>query len=331
MKHGIFISYSDFDKDKVGLIVQELEHNTLLYPIVIASNREALKPLAQKVADGIIEAKVIVPIITKNSINTQWINQEIGFATALQKKIMPVVQAELIETLKGFIHKQIDLPYNFLGNNNRGIENKNFIKHVRTLFADVELEYQSLTITEPLKEKTDFEKSLEKIEKANEELEFQSLKDTFLNSSEAVDFARTEVLDMFNELEEKMKKLQEKKFFIGFEKEVYNPTFILKCEGFSFSIAWQQKYSNTNLGALLYVRKWRGQLTKDPNAFAFPDEKPQLIQDDKYTFDRDRENKYCWLHQTDNKQYRSTQIVDSCIKWLVDKVTKAKLTGKGGS
>jgi hypothetical protein len=47
MKQGIFISYSDFDKDKVDLIVNELEGNTKFFPIVIASNREALKPLAQ--------------------------------------------------------------------------------------------------------------------------------------------------------------------------------------------------------------------------------------------------------------------------------------------
>ena len=44
---------------KVELIVKELEGSTKFFPIVIASNREALKPLAQKVADGIIQAKII--------------------------------------------------------------------------------------------------------------------------------------------------------------------------------------------------------------------------------------------------------------------------------
>jgi hypothetical protein len=53
------------------LIVNELEGNTKFFPIVIASNREALK---QKVADGIIQAKVILPILTENYIPTQWIN-----------------------------------------------------------------------------------------------------------------------------------------------------------------------------------------------------------------------------------------------------------------
>ncbi|MBK7855382.1 MAG: hypothetical protein IPJ79_11200 [Bacteroidetes bacterium] len=48
MKAEIFISYSDFDKDKVDLIVSELEGNIKFAPLVIASNREALKPLAKK-------------------------------------------------------------------------------------------------------------------------------------------------------------------------------------------------------------------------------------------------------------------------------------------
>lgn len=47
MKYGIFISYSDFDREKVEIIVDELKGNSEFYPIVIASNREALKPLAQ--------------------------------------------------------------------------------------------------------------------------------------------------------------------------------------------------------------------------------------------------------------------------------------------
>lgn len=54
MKEDIFISYCVKDIDKVGIIVKELESNTKFQPLVIASNREALKPLAKKVADGIV-------------------------------------------------------------------------------------------------------------------------------------------------------------------------------------------------------------------------------------------------------------------------------------
>jgi hypothetical protein len=328
MKQGIFISYSDFDKDKVDLIVNELEGNTKFFPIVIASNREALKPLAQKVADGIIQAKVIIPILTKNSIPTQWINQEIGFATALSKRIMPIVESDLIDKLKGFIHKQIDLPYNFLLNSDKTEEHKDFIKQVRNLLADLEEEFQKLVTAEEFPVKSDFEKSLEQADKLNEELEFQRLRTSYLNSVDGVEAAKTEVLNMYADIEEKIKKLQEKKFYFGFEKEVYQPSFILKSEGFSFSIAWQQQYSNLNEGALLYVRKWNGHLTKDTSAFYFPGEEPKMVSDNKYTFDRNRNNEICWLNQKDKKLYKSEKIVDDCLAWLVEQVAKKRLDRK---
>lgn len=326
MKHGIFISYSDFDKDKVELIVNELEGNTKFFPIVIASNREALKPLAQKVADGIIQAKIILPIMTQKSIQTQWINQEIGFATALSKKIMPIVESNLIDMLKGFIHKQIDLPYNFLPNTNKVQEHKDFVKQVRAILSDLERDFQSLITAEELPEKSDFEKSLEQADKMNEELEFKSQRTIFLNSAEGVETAKNEVLDMYSDIEEKVTKLREKKFNLGFEKEVYEPSFILKCEGFSFSIAWQQQYTNSNEGALLYVRRWKGHLTKDSTAFYFPGEEPQKLSDTKFNFDRNKKNEICWLNLTDNKQYSSTQIVDASLNWLVEQVAKKRLS-----
>lgn len=325
MKQGIFISYSDYDKDKVDLIVNELEGNTKFSPIVIASKREALKPLAKKVADGIIEAKVILPILTKNSIPTQWINQEIGFATALSKHIMPIVESDLIDNLKGFIHKQIDLPYNFQPNANKALENEEFVIQIRSLLADLEEEFQIFVTAEELPVKSDFEKSLEQADKLNEELEFQRQRTTYLNSANGIEAAKTEVLNMYLDIEEKIKKLQEKKFHFGFEKEVYQPSFILKSEGFSFSIAWQQQYSNSNEGALLYVRQWKGHFTKDSSAFYFPGKEPKMLSDIKYTFDRNRTNEICWLNQTDKKLYKSEKIVDTCLAWLVEQVAKKRL------
>lgn len=326
MKQGIFISYSDFDKNKVALIVKELEGSAKFYPIVIASNREALKPLAQKVADGIIHSKIVLPILTKNSVPTQWINQEIGFATALCKRIMPIVESELIDKLKGFIHKQIDLPYHYRSNEqDKSQEENDFIKQVRYLLADLEVGFDKLATTEELPEKTLFEKSLEQADKLNEELEFQTKRTSYLNSPDAVEAAKTKVLNMFADIEEKIKKLQEKKFHFGLEKEVHKPLFILKSEGFSFSIAWEQKFNNSNENAILFVRKWKGHLTKDSRAFYFPGDEPKMVSDNKYSFDRNRNFKFCWLNEIDNKQYESEQIVDDCLAWLIEQISNKRL------
>lgn len=328
MKHGIFVSYSDFDKEKVDLIVNELEGNTMFFPIVIASNREALKPLAKKVAEGIIQAKIILPILTKNSIPTQWINQEIGYATALGRRIMPIIESNIIGELKGFIHKQIDLPYNYQPNSNKAKEHKDFVKQVRNIISDLEKDFQTLTTVEELPEKTDFEKTLEQADNVNAELEFQRQRNAFINSAEGVEIANTEVLNMFADIEGKIKKLQDKNFPFVFEKEVYKPTFILKCEGFSFSIAWHQEYNNSNKNAILYVRQWKGHLTTKRDVFYFPNEEPKRISDTKFTFDRNRKSEICWLNQTDKKLYFSNQIVDTCLKWLTDKVSKKRLEKK---
>ena len=148
MKHELFISYSDADYDKVKLIIEELKSHTTFKPLIIANNRQAGKLLADKVKNGINRAHIIIPILTENSIKEQWLNQEIGYATAMNKKIMPIIQRDLIDNLKGFIHKQIDLPYKYSKGTNVGKlmwrlseqkkENSDFIKCFKILIKDIE-------------------------------------------------------------------------------------------------------------------------------------------------------------------------------------------------
>jgi hypothetical protein len=85
-----------------------------------------------------MSSAIIIPIITEQSITEQWINQEIGFATAIDKKIMPIIESGLIDTLKGFIHKQIDLPYTYQRESVRRQEDRNFIDCFKKLFKDIE-------------------------------------------------------------------------------------------------------------------------------------------------------------------------------------------------
>lgn len=71
--------------------------------------------LADKAKDCMDEADCLMPILTRQSIDSQWVNQKIGFAEALKKPIIPLVEKNLLDNLKGFIHKQIDLPFVFSG------------------------------------------------------------------------------------------------------------------------------------------------------------------------------------------------------------------------
>lgn len=115
-KKNVFISYSDLDRTKMRSLQRLVENTGSLVPIVIADNRQALFQLSDKVKAGITQSDYVIPILTQNSVSTQWINQEIGFATALNKTLIPIVEEDLIPQLKGFIHKGLDLSYSYIPN-----------------------------------------------------------------------------------------------------------------------------------------------------------------------------------------------------------------------
>jgi hypothetical protein len=124
----VFVSYSDRDHDKVLLFKKAIKkYSDLATPLVIADKKEALKSLSSKVQGGIRSCHLFVPIMTRNSISTQWMNQEIGFAFGLRKKdIQPIVEKNVVDKLKGFIHKQLDLSFTFAGNQRKSTENVSF-------------------------------------------------------------------------------------------------------------------------------------------------------------------------------------------------------------
>lgn len=143
----IFISYSEFDKPRVKTLEAKFNSSYGLKPIVIANDREALKQLTEKVKNGIFECDYFVPVLTSNSINTQWINQEIGYASAMNKEILPIIEKGIIDNLKGFIHKNIDLPYLFeVSVSNDKLTRKKYRACCDLLIADLISKNQTATI-----------------------------------------------------------------------------------------------------------------------------------------------------------------------------------------
>ncbi len=115
MKKNIFVSYCSGDMSKVKAFVKRIDRTDCLQPIVVENGRNSMQYLAEKVMEGFKNADYIVPILTRNSINTQYINQEIGYAKAKKIPIMPLVEQDVMDKLKGFVTSQNDLPYNFKG------------------------------------------------------------------------------------------------------------------------------------------------------------------------------------------------------------------------
>lgn len=146
MKKGVFISYSDLDKKKKESLKKRLAKSKYLFPIVIADRRQTMRNLADKVISGIQEADYLIPILTQNSFQNQWVNQEIGFAKSLELvnriEIIPILEDKLLsgKMLKGFINDQLDLSYNYKSDPDPKKERRNFRKIYNLLIADLEKE-----------------------------------------------------------------------------------------------------------------------------------------------------------------------------------------------
>lgn len=321
MKHQLFISYSDYDSDKVTLIVKELEDHILFSPLVIAANREALKPLAEKVITGIKTSTVFIPILTSKSISTQWINQEIGYANAINKNITPLVENTILKDLKGFIHKEIDLPYNFTNTDS----NDDFLKAFRVLISDLEVAY-SETASEVKPEKTPIEESLSAFDAVANKIDLNNKKIGILRSEEGLNLARQEVLNMFNYIKSKLTELEARNIRFGREEEQHEPTFIFKAEGFSCSIVFRHQYSNSLDGSMLIIGYWNGHFTKSSNVLYTSDKfKPKIITELTYQFSLDDNMNNCWLPDNDKKNYYySNSIADKLIAWFVKQIAEKR-------
>jgi hypothetical protein len=116
MKAKIFLSYSAEDNNKMKSLRKAMKKRSGLEPIVVAERRRVGQSLADKVKGFIHEANCLIPILTRRSITNQWVNQEIGYATALDRPIIPLVEKNLLDQLKGFIHMQLDLSFTFIEN-----------------------------------------------------------------------------------------------------------------------------------------------------------------------------------------------------------------------
>ncbi|MEE4256367.1 MAG: toll/interleukin-1 receptor domain-containing protein [Bacteroidales bacterium] len=110
----IFISYSDLDKSKMNALKVAIDKDSSnIEALVIADQKKPLEVLSEKVIFGINNCDILVPILTNNSIGNQWVNQEIGYAFAKDKRIIPIIADNVFKKLKGFINPQVDCPFNY--------------------------------------------------------------------------------------------------------------------------------------------------------------------------------------------------------------------------
>jgi len=90
MEFNIFISYSTHDLQQVQALQKQLVNT----PINVFVAEHSIKPseeLATKISTAINNCDLFVVLWSENAKNSDWVSQEIGKATALNKKILPLV------------------------------------------------------------------------------------------------------------------------------------------------------------------------------------------------------------------------------------------------
>lgn len=113
----IFISYCKEDKSKMEFIKNLIDIKPQLKSLVVPQENSDLDYNPEKIKKAFAKTTVFLPILTSNSIKSQWVNQEIGYCFALNsikiEDIKPLVEKNTANKLKGFISISNDLNYRF--------------------------------------------------------------------------------------------------------------------------------------------------------------------------------------------------------------------------
>ena len=123
----IFISFSENDREKVSILENRLKSSEYLTYLIVADNYDNSSLISEKIISALESCQYIIPILTKNSLNNQWVNQEIGYAKCLKQniKFFTLIQDDVIGMSKGFIHKEMTSLFVFKSdekNENRRID-----------------------------------------------------------------------------------------------------------------------------------------------------------------------------------------------------------------
>lgn len=108
MPFRIFISHAKEDYT-LALRIHNILWRMELAPYIYELYHEYGRDLDEIMKEKITFCEHFVPLITRNGVQSQWVNQEIGMAYALDKNIIPVVEIG-IES-KGFIAFKVHIPY----------------------------------------------------------------------------------------------------------------------------------------------------------------------------------------------------------------------------
>lgn len=98
----VFLSHSELDADLIGLVKESIERLDL--DVHVEEERDNYgDEVVGSVQDAIEDCGCFVVILTEKSIKSPWVNQEIGYACALEKVMLPVWVGDVKVHMSGMI------------------------------------------------------------------------------------------------------------------------------------------------------------------------------------------------------------------------------------
>lgn len=139
----LFISHSSEDDDFIDKLIKILKPKMpFIEPVLAARQKTLTEAFGDKVMKLINKSDAVLVLFTESGIRNQWVNQEVGFAVALHKPIVTVVERKFdskgkgtpIET-QGFITAQHDSASYEPRDENKSIEE--IITYVKKAYNEI--------------------------------------------------------------------------------------------------------------------------------------------------------------------------------------------------
>jgi hypothetical protein len=113
----VFVSYSVESKKLMEHLKSMLLSTEQFNPIIVPELEMNLVKNNSKVIENLKKCSVFICIINQDSINNQWVNQELGYWIGKNsgelKNIFILLDKKVSDNLKGFITYENDMPYRY--------------------------------------------------------------------------------------------------------------------------------------------------------------------------------------------------------------------------
>ncbi len=141
MKFDVFLCHSEEDYPFLISQVEDLLTRTKINTYIYQAFQKPGESLVDMVVDAMRDSSIVVVFLTKNSVNSPWVNQEIGLAYGLGKTIIPVVENNL--TYTGLISFKIRLGFS---SSDTGTMMYQLLRRLRELLSRCEQENNGLVV-----------------------------------------------------------------------------------------------------------------------------------------------------------------------------------------